>query len=814
MPNAKAKIESLFETTGRHLYRNRIKVLLLVFVIIGLFVYWLPSITIDTSSESLLHKDDPSILEYNRFRDQFGRSELIIIAIQAPNIFEADFFTRLKSFHQDLEAEIPYLREVHSLINARDTRGQEDQLIVEDLFEDWPRKIAGLDDLKHRVLKNPFYLNHLISEDGRVTAVVIETEAFVEASVSEEDVLDVFGEDEIEAAQASEPSHYFSGKENREVVDAVKRVVARYLAKDFDLTASGGPIVVDAFNRATMKDIQKCIVISLVAVAFFLAITFWRLSGVILPMLVIVSSLVSTLGLMAWMNVPIKITTTVIPAFLLAVGVCDSVHVLAIFYRRFEHGSSKENAIAYAMGHSGLAIVMTSLTTVGAVLSFTLADLAAIAEIGYFAAAGVVLALVYTILMLPPLLALTPLRPSKAITRKSAVMDEILRGVARFSAAHRFKIVIVSLVIFTIFFPAIFTLKFSHNVVRYFPDSMPYQHDLNYIDQHLKGTITLELVLDTGRENGLHDPRLLNQIEMFCRQTEQIQRQDISVGKVYSITDILKEIHQALNENSVAFYRIPRDRELIAQEFLLFENSGADDLERIVDSQFSKTRITIKTPWVDAVVSKEFSEEVYRKLQILFQGTATIQCTGLMSLMVRAIVAAIYSMAKSYVIAFVVITLLMILLIGDWKIGLLSMIPNLLPIIITMGCMGLAKIPLDINSLMIGSIALGIVVDDTVHFMYNFQRYYLKTADPYLAIEKTLLGTGRALLITSLVLCTGFFILLSASLNNFVIFGFFTGVTILIALLADFILVPALMLLIKHKRQALTGSAQKPKILR
>ena len=210
MPNVKAKIESLFETTGRHLYRNRIKVLSLVFVIIGLFIYRLPSITIDTSSESLLHKDDPSILEYNRFREQFGRSEMIIIAVQAPHVFEAAFLGKLKSFHRDLEEEIPYLREVHSLINARDTRGEEDQLIVEDLFEDWSEKIAGLDHLKHRVLSNPFYANHLISEDGRITAVVIETEALVAAPVSEEDILDDFAEDEMDGPPTSVRSHYFS----------------------------------------------------------------------------------------------------------------------------------------------------------------------------------------------------------------------------------------------------------------------------------------------------------------------------------------------------------------------------------------------------------------------------------------------------------------------------------------------------------------------------------------------------------------------------------------------------------------------------
>ena len=168
--------------------------------------------------------------------------------------------------------------------------------------------------------------------------------------------------------------------------------------------------------------------------------------------------------------------------------------------------------------------------------------------------------------------------------------------------------------------------------------------------------------------------------------------------------------------------------------------------------------------------------------------------------MVRAIIAAIYSMAKSYVIALVVITILMIFLIGDWKIGLLSMIPNLLPIIITMGLMGLSGNPLDLNSIMIGSIALGVVVDDTVHFMYNFQKYYTRTLDPYDAVRQTLLGTGRALLITSLVLSTGFFILMFASLNHLIRFGFFTGIAILIALLADFLLVPAMMVLIRRKQ--------------
>jgi predicted RND superfamily exporter protein len=672
-------------------------------------------------------------------------------------------------------------------------------LIVEELLERWPEKPIEFYTLKKQVLKNPFYLNHLVSEDGRITAVVIETEASVREPLTEEELLQGFGDDKIDTSQASGRSRYFSEKENREVVAAVNRVVKRHQGKDFFLRASGGPVVVEAFNRATLRDVYFCIVMSLLSVALFLAILFRRFSGVLLPMLIINSSLASTMGMMALFNVSIKITTTVIPAFLLAVGVCDSVHVLAIFYRQFEQGSSKEDAIAFALGHSGLPILLTSLTTIAAVLSFTLAELAAVAEIGYFAAAGVGLALGFTIVMLPAMLSLTPLKSKAAILQGSARMDRVLLGIANFSRSHPMKILVASLIGFGVFFPAIFQLKFSHNVVKYFPDSMPYQHDLAFIDKNLKGTITLELVLDTSRENGLYDPWILNRIEKFCRQTEKIHRPEIAVGKVYSITDILKETHQALNENSSSFYRIPDDRQVVAQEFFLFENSGSDDLERIVDSQFSKTRITIKTPWVDAVIFRKFIREIDQKLRSAGLEKATIHITGMMSLMVRAIIAAIYSMAKSYIVALVVITIMMIFLIGDFKLGLLCMIPNLLPILIVMGWMGYVGSPLDLNSIMIGSIALGVVVDDTVHFMYNFQKFYRKSSDPYFALRETLLGTGRALLITSLVLATGFFILMFASLNHLIRFGFFTGITILVALLADFILVPALLITISRK---------------
>ncbi len=176
--------------------------------------------------------------------------------------------------------------------------------------------------------------------------------------------------------------------------------------------------------------------------------------------------------------------------------------------------------------------------------------------------------------------------------------------------------------------------------------------------------------------------------------------------------------------------------------------------------------------------------------------------TGLISLLGRTLHAAMVSAAKSYLIAGIVITFMMILLIGDFRMGLLAMIPNLMPIFLTLGIMGAAGIPMDMFTMLIGSIAIGLAVDDTVHFMHNFRRYYDETADAREAVRRTLLTTGRALLVTSIVLSLGFLIFMFSSMNNLFNFGLLTGFTIVMALLADFLLAPALMTLLTARRAA------------
>lgn len=797
-------IEALFAAMARQFYRHRWKTLLVTFLFIGTLAAFIPKTEIDTSAPALLRASDPARIAYNNFRDQFDENDLIVIAVTPPAVFQLSFLERLRAFHHDLERDVPYLKRITSLINVRDTYGRNDELVVGELMETWPQSPADVEVLKQRAFRNPFYINSLLAADGRVTTIVLETEATLSA-VNDADLLEGFDDDSLPTtadsaapAPAANPPRYFSEKENRQVVTAIERVVKRYQQPDFRISVAGEPIVMDVYNRAMERDIVMVISLSLLTIAAFLALLFRRVSGVLLPEMVIISGLLSTAGLLALFKVSIKLTTIVLPGFLLAVSVGYAVHILSIFYVRFQNGSSKEDAIAYAVGHSGLAVVLTAVTTAASLFSFALAELTAIADLGFFGATGVLLAMVYTFVMLPASIALIPIRRKAANqeARKAVVMDRILLSFSNVATRHPRKIVFGTLLLFALAIYYTCQVSYSHNVLNWIADHETVKQDVPYIDRHLKGTVILEILLDTQADNGVQDPEFLNGLERLTRDLQQYATVHLYVGKVFSINDIIRETHRSLHANDPDFYRLPADRNTISQELLLFENSGSEDLERLVDRSYRLARLSVKVPWSDAMDLRELVAFVQSKAHSNLPGVKTVTVTGIPAILSRSIPASLHSMAKSYAIAFVVITFLMIYHVGSVKIGLLSMISNLLPIFITMGLMGFFKIKIDMSTIMIGSIAIGIVVDDTLHFMYNFRKYYEDSGDAAYAIRETMLGTGRALLLTSLILSSGFFILMTASLSLLIVFGFLTGLTIIFALLADFFVNPALMVLV------------------
>ena len=804
--NWRTKAENKFESFSDWLYDNATKAILIVVLFVGALGSQLPTLKMDTSTEGFLHKTNPMRIEYDVFRDQFGRDEKLMIAVKTDSIFNLGFLKKLDNFHSVLEEELPHIKGVDSLINARNTFGIEGELIVEPLIDDLPETQEDMARLRSTITNNSFYKNLLYSEDFTMTTVTIDTQTYSNAEAISEEVnidFDEFLDFDAEAqVDQSAPRLYLSDVENDEIILKTQQIMERFNDDNFEIYLSGSAAIAGIFKQALMNDAVVFISLMMVIIMIVLYALFRRISGVFLPLICVGLTLITTVSLMAIFSAPFTMATQIMPTFLLAVVTSAAIHLLAIFYKDLMRTKDKKASLRYAMGHSGLAIVMTSLTTAAGLWSFSFSGVAPVADLGVFASSGVLVGLLFTLVFLPALIAKTNFAhlEQKSDVEGNTLMDRVLLGISKIGTG-RPKLIVAISAILIIFAAVVATqLRFSHFPLQWLPEDNFARVATETVDENLAGALTLEVVVDTGKTNGLYNPELLRKIDDVSENIDSITSGNMFVGKVISFIDIIKETNKALNENREEYYSIPDNPDLIAQEFLLFESSGNGDLNSLVDANYSKARLTLKTPFIDSLEAKIFIDRAQTYLDKEFGALASVSFTGIGTLMTVTFEEAIYSSATSYILAFSLITVLMVLLIGNLKIGLISMIPNLLPIIFLSTIMVIFKMPLDMFTLLIGAIALGLAVDDTVHFMHNFRRYELQYNDVDKAVRLTLMGTGRAITLTSIVLALGFLVLTFSQMNNMFDFGVLTACAILVALVADFFLMPAIMkLIIKDK---------------
>ncbi|MCP4906389.1 MAG: MMPL family transporter [bacterium] len=794
----RGRAEEYFEAWGYFVVRHRWPASIFSIFVTLWLVSFLPSLTIDNSTESFLRVDDPAVLAYNEFREQFGRDDRIIVSIETPDPFDLEFLERLRELHDAFESEVPFVEEVESLINARFTRGEERGLVVGELLEKWPETEADLAIFRERVLSNPLYRNSLISADGSVTAIVVTPETFSPESPAN-DELSGFGDGE--GARDLAPI-YLKAAEGDRVITALYDVMDRFEAPDFRLHMAGALPMTHRINVGMQRDLGRFLPATLLLMCIVLGLLFRRVGGVFLSLMVVVLSLVATLGVMIILEIPGSTAVQILPVFLLTVGVCDAVHILAIVYRFRMEGMNERDSIARALAHSGLAVLMTSVTTAVGMASFITAEMAAVMHLGILAPIGVALAFVYTMVLLPSLLAIFPLPAPRhgRIAEGVFPFESFLVAAGSFACRSPWRVLVPTSGLIVLAVLGALQTTFSHNGLSWFPEDDRTRLDFESIDAQLGGSVSLDVVIDTGAAGGLYEPQLLTEIDRLTLEIENLAIEPIVVGSTLSILDIVEETHQALNENRPEMRRIPDSREAVAQELLLFENSGSDDTEELVDSEFRMTRINLRVPFVDALLFPGFLEDVSSLLDRRLEGRADYRITGLMTLLAQIFDAVIVSMGRSYVFAIGVITPLMMLLLGSLRRGLVSMVPNLIPIVGVLAVMGWLGLAIDTTTMLIGAMVIGIAVDDTIHFMHKFHRYFEESGDLEEAVRETLRTTGSALLFTSLVLAAGFSIFGLSEMANIRIFGLLSAFAALLAFIADLLVAPALLAVVEGHR--------------
>jgi uncharacterized protein len=798
MHDYKSKIEKGFQILGVRVIRYRLAILLMTVVVAGLAVTQLPKLNIATSVESSFARHDQTLIDYQRFRSQFGRDEDIVLLVSSSDIFSLDFLTTLKQFHGDLENSLPLLKEVRSLANAPYIEPTDSGVRVGGFLDKLPWTEEEAQQYRQRGHAYPGFQNLYFTPDSKHAIVVIKTQAVSALTV---DGLRLRGYARgVRGAEEPPPpveQQSISQVENIAVNGIVEAVIKEYQAPEFSIAFSGTPVYqyhVEPMVRANMK--KMCVAILIVSV-LFMPFLFGRGTGAVLPPVTAILGLMVALGLMALLSVRFSLNSSMLPSILLSIGLTAPIHFLVVYYKH-QKRIGKFRGIIATMKHSGFPITMTSFTTAAGLLSFSFSDIAPIAGLVNFTIIGILAILVFTLVSMPAFLSILQVvagvKKGEAVYEAS-VFNRTLLALGRLGVTRPYHIFFLFLAGTLVVGFSIPQLHLSHNQLDYFTEDSDFMRQVRLIEAQTGGFRSLEVVIDTQREKGIIDHDLLRAVEQLDShlKTQTDIQGRAYVGRTRSIVDLVKEISCATAGWDHSPCPIPKDELALAEQFDHMGRIVPDVLRKYTDADLRMGRLTAMMYWRDAAHDVGFIARVREYAATLFDSGVNVVITGVVSINSVIINAMMTSLAMGYSMGFLLITALMILAIGDVRLGLLAMIPNLLPIIIALGVMGYLDIPLNTYNLIGGSILIGLAVDDTIHFFHNFRRYYLKSGDISFAVSETLRSAGRALLATTLILVASFWMRLFSDLKVVADFGLVMGFALLVAFLADVLLAPALL---------------------
>ncbi|MEW5736522.1 MAG: MMPL family transporter [Thermodesulfobacteriota bacterium] len=781
-----------FEKIGSWSYDHRILVLLICIAVLGACAWLSRNVRFDNSFEAYFDRSDPTYQDFLRFRDDFGSDEIAYILYEEPGsedgVWDLSVMEKISRLTDALEKEVPFIKRVRSLANAEFIEGVDGELRVHDLLDPFPESREELLVLRGKVLSRPLFVGGLASADGKYGAIILEME---KASIDplEELRADPSKGDAMDNLYPQAP------------YDAIEKVLARPEFKPIVFHHTGDVPLNANYNRISSSESQKLGLISFAVIGLFLGFFFRRPMGVFGPLAVVLFSILVATGFVGLMGWSFDLMFVMLPATLVAVGVADSVHVLAEYTGFLHETGDRKRALARTLYLVGVPCLFTSLTTVAGFSSMAVSPIKAIRHFALYSAVGVGAAFLLTVSLFVVFLSLgkrtvsekTWLR-DQARAKGGTITHRILGWVSRFDIRHRKGILACSLAIFVFCAIGMTRLVVDSNFMNEFSPKLPIRQTTHLVDSVMGGAGSFSYVFDAGETDGIIEPAMLSRIESLQGSAD---RESILVMKTGSIVDLLKDINRSLHDEDPAWYRLPETREAAAQYLLLYEMSGGDELSEYLSSDRQRANLEVRCKMAPSSHYKNTIENLETVLDAQGGQGQRPTVTGMGALWIRLIDYIVSSQIWGFLLAFAVIAVMMCVVFGSLRLGLLSMIPNLAPVVVTLGIMGWTGITLDYVKLLIACIAIGIAVDDTVHLVTRFRHFFYAAGRYETALTRSVTDVGRALFITTAVLVAGFAVFIFSDMHSIATFGLLTAGTLITALAADFFLMPALLLVFR-----------------
>ena len=713
---------------------------------------------IDNSLAEYLATDDEVRVRLERFQAQFGRAEVFLVLAEG-EVFTPEYLGRLRELHDAITADPGPLEEVTSLLNARHVAASAALVRVGALGDGLgdPPTAAQAAEVRGRLERPGALAGQIADARGRASAVLVRTPV---------------GDDRASHA----------------LYHRLLELAERHDAPGFRLHVAGAPALAAAINARMLGDAYRSLGVALLLMVLLLGLVFRHLAGVVGPLLVVSLAIVWTLGTMAALGFPMTGLHNVLPTFLLAVGLGDGVHLVMAYRSGLLQEEDPQTAAREALATTGLPVMLTSLTTAASMLGFTITRLGVTTEFGAFAALGVGFAMLHSLVTLPILLGTRWAAGLRRVDPRPALVERVVRSLVDAGLLRPGRVLVGALVVAGAAGVGIASLRVSHNPLRFLPDDHPVPAAFAAADRSLGGTVNLEVEVDTGDADGLLSERVVEAFAAFEAHVRAYEQ----VGGVTSWLDVVRETWGALTAETDA-PPLPPTGPAVAQTLLAFELGDPAPLARVMTLDQRYGRMTIRVPWLDAHEYRPLAAWVEQGAARAFGDLATAHPTGGVYTLLTIVDSLVSDMVRSFGLAVLLVFALLVALLRSLRLGLLAMVPNLLPVAVALGVMGYAGIPVDMFNLLLASVAIGVVVDDTVHFFHHVavrRRAGDTTED---AVRHAGRVAGHALVVTSAVLALGFGAFLTATMTNLVHFGALLVVTVGVALLAELLVGPALL---------------------
>jgi predicted RND superfamily exporter protein len=755
---------SYLERLSRAVLNHRIAVITATVLFVALSSLGLGRLGFKNDYRMFFSKENPELLAFEALQKSFTKADNILIAVTSKRnrLPDRDMLAAIEALTSQ-SWQLPGATRVDSITNFQDSFARNDEIVVQDMA----RRVRDLSDreiarIRERILAEPLLVDRLINQAGTVTGVNVTFE---------------FDDHEKDAAVVR-------------VAQAARDLVAqaRKTYPDLEFRLTGGVMLDGAFSDSAESDIKILIPIMLVVSIGLIGYFLGSLWSTLVTTAVIAGSIVCALGWAGFLGISLSPSSLGAPTILMTMAVADAVHFLAGYYARFEKSGDRIEAMVHSLVDHVPAVFFTSAATIVSFLTLNFSDAPPFRDLGNITAMGVAAAFLLSLTLLPASITFVPV--SHAQERFAGLRKFLSRLFGFIERAPR-TIAATGLLLCAVFTTLAFFNKLDDRYVQYFGKSLAFRQDTDYIDKHLTGIYSIDYPLPAGGDNAINDPAFLKEVDSFS----QWLRTQPEVTHVFSLVDVLKKLNMNMHGDDAAWYQVPDNRKLAAQYLLTYELSlpqGVNLIDRINVSR-SAIRLTATLRNVSSQQALHLEERAQAWMKQNMPASMRVAGTGATLMFAHIGQRNILSMISGELMGMALVSLLMIAFLRSVSLGLLSMIPNLLPAGVALGVWYLTVGEIGLASSVVAAMTLGILTDDTVHLLEKYSRYQ-RSMTPRDALRVAFREAGPAIWITSLVLISGFSVLALSSFRLNGDLGILTVIILSLGLVGDFVLLPAVVL--------------------